>query len=68
MNKLQTLSEKLYRKTYKESNGHRAQHIKKGVPDARYNKSYKYTVYYCSTNFVAGVYKSLKEIEKTYEL
>lgn len=39
-------------------------YLKKGIPDARYNKSYKYTVYYLGSNNICAVCKNLKEVVK----
>jgi len=37
-------------------------YLKKGVPDARYNSSYKYTLYYTGSNAICAVCKTLKEV------
>lgn len=65
MTKFEMLNKKLYNKTYESSNGENVLQIRKGRPDARFSKAYKYYVVCVNNNRLVNAYKTLNEIEET---
>lgn len=66
MTKFEMLNERLYNKTYKNSNGEAVLQIRKGRPDARFSTAYKYYVVCVNNNRLINAYKTLKEIEESF--
>lgn len=66
MTKFEMLNERLYKKTYESSNGEAVLQIRKGRPDARFSKAYKYYVVCVNNNHLVNAYKTLKEIEESF--
>lgn len=66
MTKFEMLNEKLYNKTYENSNGETVLQIKRGRPDARFSTAYKYYVVCVNNNRLVRACKTLKEIEEEF--